>query len=125
MDKIILKGLEFHGRHGCFPEEKKYSQQFKVDGELFLDLENAINTDDLQATVNYGDIFELVRNQVENKSYNLIEKLSAEIIKEIFNYSPLIKEIQIRLIKPTPPVEGKYEYFAVEMRRKREWLKPI
>ncbi len=125
MDKIILMGLEFHGKHGCFPEEKKYSQKFIVDGVLHLDLEKAMLSDNLQNTVNYGEVFELIRIQVEEKNYNLIEKLTMEIIRDIFNYSELIQEITLKLIKPTPPVEGQYDYFAVEIRRTREWLKHI
>lgn len=125
MDKIILKNLEFHGKHGCFPEEKKYSQKFQIDGELYLSLENASISDDLNLTVNYGEVFEIIRKQVEEKTYNLIEKLAAQILNDIFNYSTLIQEINIKVIKPNPPVEGKYDYFAVEMRRKREWLKHI
>lgn len=125
MDKIVLKNLEFHGKHGCFPEEKKYSQKFQIDGELYLSLENASISDDLNLTVNYGEVFEIIRKQVEEKTYNLIEKLAAQILNDIFNYSTLIQEINIKVIKPNPPVEGKYDYFAVEMRRKREWLKHI
>lgn len=125
MGKIILKGLEFRGRHGCFPEEKIYPQVFGIDGELYLNLEKAMDTDDLTATVNYGEVFEIIKFQVENNCYNLIEKLGREIIKDIFNHSPYIEEINLLIKKPTPPVHGQYEYFAVEMRRKREWLKHI
>lgn len=125
MDKIILKGLGFHGKHGCFPEEKKYSQRFIIDGALYLNLERAMNSDDLECTVNYGEVFEIIRNQVENNTYNLIEKLAERIMKDIFDYSDLIMEIKINLKKPKPPVKGEYDYFAVEMRRTREWLKHI
>lgn len=125
MDKIILKGLEFSGKHGCFPEEKINSQNFIIDGKIYLNLEEALKSDELDLSVNYGEVFEIIKNQVENNSYDLIEKLAGEIIKDIFNYSKLIKEIKIVLKKPRPPVDGKYKYFAVEIRRKREWLKHI
>ena len=125
MDKIILKGLQFKGKHGCFPEEKEYTQRFEVDAELFLDLEDAMVSDNLECTVNYGEIFEIIKKQLEINSYDLIEKLGSEIIKDIFNFSSYIQEINLTLKKPTPPVEGNYDYFAVEIRRKREWLKHI
>lgn len=125
MDKIILKEASFQGKHGCFVEEKVQTQNFRVSLSLYLDLEEAMESDDLEKTVNYGEVFDLVKNQVERKSYDLIEKLAAEILKDIFLYSDKIKEIKIRLIKPNPPVQGDYKYFAVEMRRKREWLKFI
>lgn len=125
MDKIILKDLSFKGRHGCFPEEKIEEQAFRVNLTLYTDLEEAMAKDKLEDTINYGLIFELVANQVENKSYNLIEKLACEILKDIFKHSEKIREIKIQVIKPNPPVQGDYKYFAVEMRRKRKWLESI
>lgn len=125
MDKIILKKLKFQGRHGCFPEEKLNFQNFIITGELFLDLEEAMISDNLEKTVNYGEVYEIIKNQVTQKSYDLIEKLAAEILKDIFAYSELINEINIKIIKPKPPVEGQYDYFAVEIRRTRKWQKLI
>lgn len=125
MDKIILKDLTFRGKHGCFPEEKVQEQTFRINLTLYTDLEEAMAKDRLEDTINYGDIFELVANQLENHSYNLIEKLAGEILRDVFNHSEKIKEVKIKVIKPNPPVQGDYKYFAVEMRRKRKWLESI
>ena len=125
MDTIILKGLEFQGRHGCYPEERKYHQRFVVDAILHLDLNLAALSDDLTKTVHYGEVYNIIQEIVTGDHMNLIEALAAKIMKAIFLYSPLIQKIKITLIKPTPPIEGKYDYFAVELERDREWLSHI
>lgn len=56
-DKLILRGLQFHGFHGVKPEEKKFGQKFVVDVDAWLDLSTAGKTDDLSDTVSYTDIY--------------------------------------------------------------------
>ncbi|URE10110.1 dihydroneopterin aldolase, partial [Musa troglodytarum] len=56
-DKLILRGLQFHGFHGVKPEEKKLGQKFVVDVDAWLDLSNAGKSDDISDTVSYTDIY--------------------------------------------------------------------
>jgi len=64
MDSIIARGLTFMACHGVEAQEKTIPQPFKVDLEMFLDLENAGKTDDLQNTVNYDQAFHLLEQVV-------------------------------------------------------------
>lgn len=56
-DKLILRGLKFHGFHGVKAEEKKLGQKFLVDVDAWLDLRQAGLTDSLSETVSYTDIY--------------------------------------------------------------------
>ena len=56
-DKLILRGLQFHGFHGVKPEEKKLGQKFLVDVDAWLDLSDAGKTDNTSDTVSYTDIY--------------------------------------------------------------------
>ncbi|MBQ5420329.1 MAG: dihydroneopterin aldolase, partial [Selenomonas sp.] len=47
MDKIKLTGLNFYGYHGCLPEERQMGQEFGVDVSMYLDLQEAGETDKL------------------------------------------------------------------------------
>ena len=38
MDRIVLEGLEFHGYHGVFEEERTFGARFVVDMEMHLEL---------------------------------------------------------------------------------------
>ncbi|WP_054695069.1 dihydroneopterin aldolase [Syntrophomonas palmitatica] len=118
MDKIIARGLQFKGCHGVLPQEKLQAQPFKVDLELFMDLEKASREDDIGYTVDYARIYELVRDIVENKSFNLIEALAGDIAANILDKFP-VQTVEITVYKPEAPLEGEFEYFAVRLRRER------
>ncbi|XXG70382.1 hypothetical protein AAC387_Pa06g3155 [Persea americana] len=56
-DKLILRGLKFHGFHGVKEEEKKLGHKFLVDVDAWLDLRKARKTDCLSDTVSYTAIY--------------------------------------------------------------------
>ncbi|SHG96566.1 dihydroneopterin aldolase [Tepidibacter thalassicus] len=120
MDKIILNNLGFYGYHGVFKEENVLGQKFFIDIELYLDLKKAGQTDDVSKSVSYADVYELVKNICENKRYNLLEALAENISKEIFSSFVLVEEIMVRVKKPEAPVNAMFDYFGVEIRRKRD-----
>lgn len=119
MDKIILKNLSFYGYHGVFKEEKKLGQKFFIDMELFGDFREAGKEDNLSKSVNYGEVFELVKDIVENRSYDLLEAVGENICKEVFFRFSLIEKIKIRVKKPEAPVAGIFDYCAIEFERVR------
>ncbi|KNZ68873.1 dihydroneopterin aldolase [Thermincola ferriacetica] len=117
-DKIILKGMQFHGRHGVFPGEKAMGQKFVVDLELSADLKKAGQTDDLAHTLNYADIYGLVKGIVTGKSFNLLEALAENIAQAILqNYQ--VKKVKVRVEKPQAPISGIFDYMAVEIKREK------
>ncbi|SHK07180.1 dihydroneopterin aldolase [Tepidibacter formicigenes] len=120
MDKIILNNLGFYGYHGVFKEENVLGQKFFIDIELYLDLKKAGQTDDVNESVSYAQVYDLVKNICENEKYNLLEALCENISKQIFNEFNLVKEIMVRVKKPEAPVNGMFDYFGVEIRRKRD-----
>lgn len=65
MDKIFLRGMTFAAAHGVLPHEKEMRQRFVVDAELLLDLHAAGLHDDLAETVNYAEVYEIVRRTIE------------------------------------------------------------
>ena len=61
MDEIIITGIACKGYHGCLPEERVKGQPFIVDLALRLDLKDAGLTDDLQRTIDYGEVCNTVQ----------------------------------------------------------------
>jgi len=120
MDKIKLKNLRFYGYHGVLEEENKLGQKFVVNLDLFADLKEPGKTDCVEDTINYALVYEKVKIIVETKQFNLIEKLAQEIVNEIFNSFDKVIEIEIEIMKPEAPVKGIYDYFSVQLRRKRD-----
>lgn len=118
MDKVILKGMAFSGCHGVLAEEKKIPQKFLVDIVLYLDLKKAAREDKLALTVDYAEVFKVVRQLVENTSFNLIETLAYNICEKVLSEFPA-HSVETTVYKPEAPVEGDFEYFAAAVTREK------
>ncbi|MFY0546309.1 dihydroneopterin aldolase [Brevibacillus sp. H7] len=119
MDKIYFNRMSFYGYHGVFEAEAQLGQRFFVDLEMSLDLSKAGESDDLNDTVNYADIFTHVQQIVEGERYKLVEALAARIADQLLAAFP-IAEVKVRVTKPNPPINGHYDSVAIEMVRRRK-----
>ena len=61
---IELEGMEFFARHGCMEHEKVAGNRFLVDFRAGASLDKAAQTDALEDTLNYGDIYKLVAREM-------------------------------------------------------------
>ncbi|MFS0784833.1 dihydroneopterin aldolase [Shouchella sp. 1P09AA] len=119
MDKIYMNQLFFYGYHGVFPEENKLGQRFLVDLVLELDLQPAADSDDLNESVDYGEIYKSVKKVVEGDPVKLVETIARGICDELFQSFNKIEACTVKVIKPDPPIPGHYDSVAVELRRSR------
>lgn len=120
MEKIVMKNLGFYAYHGAMSEENVLGQKFFLDVELICDIAEAGYSDDVLDTVHYGEVYETIKNVMENERYDLIEKVAQRIIDDIFEKFEKVKEIEVAVKKPEAPVPGIYDYFGVTFRRKRK-----
>lgn len=116
LDKIILKDMQFFGYHGVLPEETTLGQEFFVDMELYLDLNAAGKSDNRDDTVNYAEVFRLVREIVEGPPRNLIEAVAESIATAVLECFPVC-QVRVTVKKPSAPVPGHFAYMAVEITR--------
>ncbi|SHK01913.1 dihydroneopterin aldolase [Caminicella sporogenes DSM 14501] len=114
-----MRNLAFYGYHGVLKEENILGQKFFIDIEIFCDLKRAGKTDDVADTVNYAEIYDKVKNIVTNKKFKLIEALAENIAQNILLEYKKVREVSVTIKKPEAPVNGIYDYFGVEIRRKR------
>lgn len=120
-DKIVLYGLEFHGFHGVFPEEAKFGARFIVDVEMWLTLpENLPEEDDMALSVDYSRVYALVKNEVTEHRYDLIEALAGMIAKRVLEEHPKVKSVTTRVHKPHAPLPGVVRDVYVEVVRHRD-----
>ncbi|KAJ8475722.1 hypothetical protein OPV22_019449 [Ensete ventricosum] len=119
-DKLILRGLQFHGFHGVKPEEKKLGQKFVVDVDAWMDLRNAGKSDDISDTVSYTDIYRIVKEVVEGPSQNLLESVAHVIANTTLLKFPQISAVRVMVGKPHVAVHGTIDYLGVEILRHRD-----
>lgn len=119
MDKIILKNIKLYGYHGVLPKEREEGQKFKIDIELFLDLKKAGESDNLEDTVDYAQVYDIVKRINENNKFRLIEKFANVISQEIMSTYKEIQEVSVCVKKPSAPIKGKFKWMGVEIKRSR------
>lgn len=119
MDKIYVNRMEFYGYHGVFTEETRLGQRFAVDLSVSLDLKKAGETDELEYSVNYAELFQVCKDIVEGSPLKLVEAVAERIAAGILTRFPLISEVTVTVIKPDPPIPGHYRSVAVEITRRR------
>ncbi|KAL1515261.1 hypothetical protein AB1Y20_001894 [Prymnesium parvum] len=119
-DRILLKGLQFHGYHGALPEERAIGQKFRVDVELHTDLRAAGRSDDLKDTVNYVSVFELIRSHMEGSPKALLEAVAHDLILDILQEHKSVETARVRICKPQVSIPGILEHVAVDIVRNRK-----
>ncbi|MCE5172377.1 dihydroneopterin aldolase [Paenibacillus profundus] len=119
-DRMQLHRMEFFGRHGVFQEERALGQLWYVDLDLQIDLRQAGVSDNLNDSVNYADIFYMVKSIVEEQSFQLVEALTERIAAALLDAYPRINEATVRVTKPHPPFDIHFQGLTVEMTRVRD-----
>jgi dihydroneopterin aldolase len=117
-DKIILHNMVFRGRHGVHPAERELGQRFEVDVELSLDVGRAMDSDALQDTVDYSRAYAIVREEIEDHHYQLLEALTGAMVRRLLAELP-VTSVLVRVRKPQVPLNGILSYTAVEIQRRR------
>ena len=111
--EITLKNCAFYGYHGVLEAEKQLGQRFYVDVRVRLAKPKQIEADDLALSVDYGQIFDLAKAQVEQQRYNLIETLAHFIGKDVCQKFDHIDSAIVTVRKPAAPVKGQFDYAEV------------
>jgi len=118
MDIIRLKNMNFYGYHGVYDFEKEQGANFEIDLELFTALSKSSKSDNIKDTINYEEVYELVKKEFGSKSYFLLEKLADSISRSIFKAYKIDKLI-IRVRKIDAPIDGKLDSVEIELKRKK------
>ena len=111
---IELEGMEFKAYHGCLEQEKVRGNSFTVDFRGEMDLYDAAESDNLNDTVNYGEIYDIVAEEMSIPS-ELLENVAGRIVKAIEVRYPQFVSFSIRVSKKKPPVDGVAQWSRVTL----------
>ena len=78
-DYIEIDNLIVFANHGVFDEEKAMGQRFMISLKLYCDISVAANTDDINQSINYGEVCEFVTEFTKIHRAKLIEKAAQDI----------------------------------------------
>lgn len=99
-DRIFLRDMVFHGRHGTLEAEQELGQPFVVSVELRLDLRPAGTSDDLTKTVDYSEVHRMAREVVEGPPVQLVETLAERIAAGALDEHPAVEAVKVKVTKP-------------------------
>ena len=119
-DTIHLRNMQFYAFHGVNPEEKILGQRFEVDVALSVDSRSAGLSDDLRQTINYAQVYKVVKRIVEEERFDLIEALAETLATQIGKqFGP--DSVRICVRKPHVSLKGSVlDYVAIDIERWRE-----
>ena len=110
---ITLRNLRFHARHGVMPQERVTGGDFTVTLRVKCNMAKAAETDNVDDTINYAALFQLVREEMIQPS-KLMEHVAGRIGRRIFAEFNLAEEVQIHLTKMNPPMGADGDGATVE-----------
>lgn len=117
MDKITIEKLTVFGKHGVYPEENALGQKFLVSLILYTDTRKAGMTDDLECSINYGDVSQYVKQFFEENTYKLIERVAEKLAEELLLKYPLLEQVEVKIEKPWAPIAIPVESVSVKILR--------
>ncbi len=106
--------MEFKAYHGCLEQEKVRGNVFTVDFRGELDLSAAAESDNLADTLNYGEIYDIVADEMSIPS-ELLENVAGRIVKAIEAKFPELISFSVCVSKKRPPVEGVAQWSRVTL----------
>ncbi len=111
--EIILKGMRFHSYHGVGAQEHLTGQNFIVDLRIHYSIEKAMVSDDLEDTLNYADLYKVIRQEMNTPSC-LLERVSGRIAERLFRTFPAIRALDLNVMKINPPMGADCEGAGIE-----------
>ena len=109
---LELIGMEFHSYHGCLENERAFGNKFIVDFISEFDMSSAGESDNLDDTINYAIIYDLISKEMEKPSM-LLEHIATRIAKSIAKTFQKKINFSVKVSKSQPPVSGKAAWSSV------------
>jgi len=116
MGLIQIENMEFYAFHGHYREEQIVGNKFIVDLTIETDMSVPSKSDNLRDAVNYQKAYQIVKVQMEKKSY-LLENIAGRILDALYAEMQGILKATVKVSKMNPPMGGKIGSVSVIMVR--------
>ena len=102
-DSIQVNGIRAYGYVGYLPEERVLGQWFEVDLTIWVDLDPAGKSDNIEDTVDYREAIALVKELIATAKFQLVEKLISAIADRVLSIEK-VTQVRVKLSKPAAPI---------------------
>lgn len=109
---ILLENVIFYARHGVFEQETRVGNIFTVNLKIEVDMEKSCKSDELEDTVSYAGIYDIVKNEINIPS-KLLEHAAFRIMRRLKDRYTQIGTVELKLSKRNPPIGGQLDCASV------------
>lgn len=117
-DQVELRGLRVMVRCGVLDHEIGQVQPVEIDLDVAADLSEAGRTDDLVATLDYGDLTDRVVQRATGQQFGLLERLAQVLCDEVLT-DDRVWSVTVAVRKMRPPVTHDLATSGVRITRRR------
>ena len=104
MDRITISNLEVFAYHGVLKEENALGQKFLVSAELYTDIREAADGDDITKSINYASVCKAIEAFLKEHTYKLIETTADRLAVHLLKTYGRIEKIRLEIKKPWAPI---------------------
>ena len=115
---IELRDVHLFAHHGVMQQEREIGAWFTIDIKLEIDDCSCAESDLIDGTVSYADVYDILREEMQQPS-DLLEHVCNRISKRLYESFTQIIAIRITLCKDTPPMGGDRLKAAVTLSSRR------
>lgn len=116
---ITLHDLRFYAYHGVLPQERRVGGEYTVTLRVDADLSRAVVSDDVNDTLNYADLYAVVKDEMSKPSA-LLEHVAGRIGHAVCRQFPMVESLTVTITKVNPPMGADCGGASVELFIKNE-----
>ncbi len=115
---IFVNDIQLHAYHGVMPQEQLTGNDYLVSVSAQYPIDKAITTDDVQHTLNYAMVYDIVKEEMGISS-KLVEHVAGRIAQHLMKQFADISAVQVRITKLNPPMGAQCAGAGVEVEMTR------
>ena len=113
---IEVTGLSLYTHHGVSAAEREIGQRLVLDVRFDVGEPDALITDRVEDTVDYGEVCQVIALIAQQRSYKTLERLCSAIADRLLEDFDA-EEVWVKATKPEPPIPLPVESVSVEVWR--------
>ena len=117
MGLITVEGIRVFAYHGHLPEEAVLGGHFIVNVWVTADTSEVETSDDLDDTVDYVKIIEIVKEQMAIRA-DIIEVPAKRIVDAILPLNK-VQKVKVEVEKIQPPIDAAFDKISVTIKGER------
>lgn len=115
---IFVNDIQLHAYHGVMPQEQLTGNDYLVSVSAQYPIDKAITTDEVQHTLNYAMVYDIVKEEMGISS-KLVEHVAGRIAQHLMKQFADISAVQVRITKLNPPMGAQCAGAGVEVEMTR------